>query len=180
MEFPGREASQSLPASSSALAANEHAPNPKEMELEMAAGGYRNGAPDGQGAGEDMLLDGGKLGALRRREFFDNLLKRVEDDNLRFLQRQKQRIDRVGVKLPAIEVTYGNLCVEAESRYSGGSHLPTLWNSIKAFLSIGEREFPLEGAQVANPSKIWFYPNPSFQILFLEDYMLHQYHVYDQ
>ena len=95
MEFPGSETSLSssqLPTS--ALAANEHAPNSKEMELEMAAGDYRNGAPDAQEAGEDMLLDGGKLGALKRREFFDNLLKRVEDDNLHFLQRQKQRIER--------------------------------------------------------------------------------------
>jgi len=85
MEFPGSETSLSssqLPTS--ALAANEHAPNSKEMELEMAAGDYRNGAPDAQEAGEDMLLDGGKLDALKRREFFDNLLKRVEDDNLHF------------------------------------------------------------------------------------------------
>ena len=99
MEFPGSETSLSssqLPTS--ALAANEHAPNSKEMELEMAAGDYRNGAPADarqEAAGEDMLLlDGGKVGALKRREFFDNLLKRVEDDNLHFLQRQKQRIER--------------------------------------------------------------------------------------
>jgi len=97
MEFPGRETSLSPQLPTSALAANEHAPNPnpkETMELEMAAGDYRNGAPDAQEAGEDMLLDGGKLGALKRREFFDNLLKRVEDDNLHFLQRQKQRIER--------------------------------------------------------------------------------------
>jgi hypothetical protein len=35
-----------------------------------------------------------KLGALKRREFFDNLLKNVNEDHLRFLQRQKERIER--------------------------------------------------------------------------------------
>ncbi|KAF8682044.1 hypothetical protein HU200_045504 [Digitaria exilis] len=107
------------------------------MEMEMAAGECRNnGATEAGEVSDNILLDSGKLGALKRREFVDNLLKHVEDDNLHFLQRQKERIDRVGVKLPTIEVAFENLCVEAESRYSGGgSHLPTLWNSIKDFLS---------------------------------------------
>lgn len=136
------------------------------MEMEMAAGECQNnGAPEAEEVSENILLDSGKLGALKRREFVDNLLKHVEDDNLHFLQRQKERIDRqvlfavsgranlvlvmffflivihihrVGVKLPTVEVVFQNLCVEAESRYSGGggSHLPTLWNSIKDFLSV--------------------------------------------
>ncbi|CAN6310427.1 unnamed protein product [Urochloa humidicola] len=89
---------------------------PMQMEMEIAAGEDRNGAPDAEEVRENVLLDSGKLGALKRREFFDNLLKTVEDDNLRFLQRQKERIERVGVKLAAIEVTYENLSVEAESR----------------------------------------------------------------
>jgi hypothetical protein len=46
--------------------------------------------------------------------------------------------DRVGVKLPAIEVTYENLCVEAESGYSGGNQLPTLWNSTKGFFWVSK------------------------------------------
>ncbi|KAK8444715.1 hypothetical protein SEVIR_9G186902v4 [Setaria viridis] len=135
MESPGRDTSPPSQHPNSALAANQHGPKEMEMEMEMAAAEYRNGAPDAEEMCEDMLLDSSKLGAIRRREFFNNLLKSVEDDNLHFLQRQKERIERVGVKLPAIEVTYENLCVEAESRYSGGGHLPTLWNSMKGFFS---------------------------------------------
>ncbi|XP_048539156.1 ABC transporter G family member 50-like [Triticum urartu] len=82
-----------------------------------------------------MLLDGSKFGALKRREFFDNLLKNLEDDHLRFLRGQKERIDRVDVKLPAIEVRYNNLFVEAECRVTKGNHLPSLWNSTKGAFS---------------------------------------------
>lgn len=64
-------------------------------ELEMKAGKRRNGAPpDAEQVSEDMLLDSGKLGAVRRRQFLNNLLENVQDDNLRFLQRQKERIER--------------------------------------------------------------------------------------
>ncbi|GJM95871.1 hypothetical protein PR202_ga12654 [Eleusine coracana subsp. coracana] len=64
-----------------------------EFELEMAAKEQQNGATD---AGEawELLLDSSKAGAIKRREFFDNLLKCVEDDNVHFLQRQKERIER--------------------------------------------------------------------------------------
>nr|CAB3494158.1 unnamed protein product [Digitaria exilis] len=65
------------------------------MEMEMAAGECRNnGATEAEEVSDNILLDSGKLGALKRREFVDNLLKHVEDDNLHFLQRQKERIDR--------------------------------------------------------------------------------------
>jgi hypothetical protein len=65
-------------------------------ELEMAAGERRNNGapPDAEQVSEDMLLDSGKLGAVRRRQFLNNLLENVQDDNLRFLQRQKERIER--------------------------------------------------------------------------------------
>ncbi|KAM0836416.1 hypothetical protein ACQ4PT_062357 [Festuca glaucescens] len=42
---------------------------------------------------------------------------------------------RVDVKLPAIEVRYNNLYVEAECRITEGIHLPTLWNSTKGVYS---------------------------------------------
>lgn len=62
----------------------------------MAAGERRNNGapPDAEQVSEDMLLDSGKLGAVRRRQFLNNLLENVQDDNLRFLQRQKERIER--------------------------------------------------------------------------------------
>ncbi|CAL4925934.1 unnamed protein product [Urochloa decumbens] len=166
MEFHGRHTSLLSQHPNSSSAANEEGPN--DTEIEMVADECTNGAADAEDAAhENMLLDSSKLGALKRREFFDNLVKCVEDDNLQFLQSQKDRIerqvffvdstkiisyiskygsvhdglcivihfDRVGVKLPSIEVTYENLCVQAESRNSRGNHLPTLWNSIKGVFS---------------------------------------------
>ncbi|EEC84378.1 hypothetical protein OsI_30929 [Oryza sativa Indica Group] len=51
-----------------------------------------------------------------------------DDDYLRFLYKFKERFDRVGIKLPTIEVRYKNLNVEAES-YVGSRGLPTILNT---------------------------------------------------
>ena len=140
-----------------------------EFELELGNQKQHNGAANTEHARENLLLECSKLGALKRREFFDNLLKNVDEDHLRFLQRQKERIDRqvsffstplgvsgcmkielclsnccfsvirihrVDVELPGIEVRYNNLFVEAESRFTNGNHLPSLWNSTKAIFSV--------------------------------------------
>ncbi|KAF7045545.1 hypothetical protein CFC21_054641 [Triticum aestivum] len=108
---------------------------PDEPELELASRRRQNGAGNNEHVSENMLLDSSKFGALKRREFFNNLLKNLEDDHPRFLRRQKERIDRVDVKLPAIEVRYNNLFVEAECRVTKGNHLPSLWNSTKGAFS---------------------------------------------
>uniref|UniRef100_A0A0E0M013 ABC transporter domain-containing protein n=1 Tax=Oryza punctata TaxID=4537 RepID=A0A0E0M013_ORYPU len=52
----------------------------------------------------------------------------VADDHSRFLSKFKERLDRVGIKLPTIEVRYENLNVEAES-YVGRRGLPTILNT---------------------------------------------------
>ncbi|XP_052166850.1 ABC transporter G family member 47 [Oryza glaberrima] len=52
----------------------------------------------------------------------------VADDNAGFLCMFKERLDRVGIKLPTIEVRYENLNVEAES-YVGSRGLPTIFNT---------------------------------------------------
>lgn len=106
-----------------------------EFGLGMAAKQHQNSAADTEHVPKNMLLYSSKLGALKRRQFFDNLLKNVEDDHHCFLQRQKERIERVDVKLPAIEVRYNNLYVEAECQITNGIHLPTLWNSTKGVFS---------------------------------------------
>jgi hypothetical protein len=51
------------------------------------------------------------------------------------------QIDRVDVKLPAIEVRYNNLHVEAECSITSGVHLPTLWNSTKGVFSVRQLFF---------------------------------------
>ncbi|KAL1827281.1 hypothetical protein ACET3Z_005693 [Daucus carota] len=72
-----------------------------------------------------------KLGALERHAFIDRLLKKIEEDNHRLLLKQRQRIDRVGLEIPTVEVRYKNVCIEAECDVVQGEPLPTLWNTLK-------------------------------------------------
>ncbi|KAF7026533.1 hypothetical protein CFC21_038644 [Triticum aestivum] len=62
------------------------------------------------------------------------LLERVfQDDSERFLRRLRDRVDRVGIDLPAIEVRYQGLSVQVDA-FVGSRALPTLWNSATNFL----------------------------------------------
>uniref|UniRef100_A0ACD5TPW7 Uncharacterized protein n=1 Tax=Avena sativa TaxID=4498 RepID=A0ACD5TPW7_AVESA len=62
------------------------------------------------------------------------LLERVfQDDSERFLRRLRDRVDRVGIELPAIEVRYQDLSIEVDA-FAGSSALPTLWNVTANFL----------------------------------------------
>ncbi|XP_043724451.1 pleiotropic drug resistance protein 3-like [Telopea speciosissima] len=76
------------------------------------------------------VVDVTKLGSLERRIFVEKLIKHTEHDNLQLLKKLRKRIDDVGVLLPAVEVRYQNLCVEAACRVVYGKPLPTLWNSV--------------------------------------------------
>ncbi|KAF9674338.1 hypothetical protein SADUNF_Sadunf10G0116900 [Salix dunnii] len=92
-------------------------------------------ASNAKGDKGKRVTDVTKLGAAERHLFIEKLIKHVENDNLRLLQNLRERIDRVGVKLPSVEVRYKNLSVEAECEVVNGKPLPTLWNSIANFLS---------------------------------------------
>ncbi|XP_039134302.1 pleiotropic drug resistance protein 3-like [Dioscorea cayenensis subsp. rotundata] len=95
---------------------------------------YESGNGNGKGKGK-RLIDVTKFGAAERRLFIESLIKHIENDNLKLLQKQKERIDRVDVKLPTIEVRFNNLNVEAECQVVQGKPLPTLWNAAKASFS---------------------------------------------
>ncbi|KAL5769502.1 hypothetical protein ACOSP7_013656 [Xanthoceras sorbifolium] len=82
------------------------------------------------------VIDVTKLGALERHLFMEKLIKHIEHDNLQLLWKIRKRMDKVGVKLPTVEVRYKNLCVEAECEVVHGKPLPTLWNSLKHMLSV--------------------------------------------
>ncbi|XP_052192050.1 pleiotropic drug resistance protein 3-like [Diospyros lotus] len=86
------------------------------------------------GAGK-RVVDVTKLGALERHAFIEKLIKHIQHDNLRLLQKLRKRIDRVGVELPKVEVRYKNLKVEAVCEVVHGKPIPTLWNSLKSILS---------------------------------------------
>ncbi|KAK6285958.1 hypothetical protein POUND7_012137 [Theobroma cacao] len=81
------------------------------------------------------VIDVAELGALERRVFIEKLITKIEDDNLRLLKKLKERIDRVGLELPTIEVRFQNLSVEAECEVVHGKPLPTLWNTIRSAFS---------------------------------------------
>ncbi|XP_027919830.1 pleiotropic drug resistance protein 3-like isoform X1 [Vigna unguiculata] len=81
-----------------------------------------------------QVVDVTKLGAQERHMFIEKLIKHIENDNLLLLQKLRKRIDKVGIKLPTVEVKYHNLCVEAECRIVKGKPIPTLWNTLKEFI----------------------------------------------
>ncbi|GLJ08874.1 hypothetical protein SUGI_0097450 [Cryptomeria japonica] len=62
-----------------------------------------------------------------RQQLLDRLVKAADQDNEPFLHKLRERMDRVGITLPEIEVRFENLNVEADA-YIGSRALPTLFN----------------------------------------------------
>ncbi|XP_075477971.1 pleiotropic drug resistance protein 3-like [Primulina tabacum] len=89
----------------------------------------------GDGIRGKRVVDVTKLGAQERHVFIEKLIKHIEHDNLELLHKIRKRMDKVGVKLPTIEVRYTNLSIEAECEVVYGKPLPTLWNSFKSMIS---------------------------------------------
>ncbi|KAJ4977274.1 hypothetical protein NE237_002380 [Protea cynaroides] len=110
-------------------AAIERLPTYERTKLSL----FDNYSDDQQKGKEDgkRVVDVRKLKAPERRVFIEKLIKNIENDNLRLLQKLRDRIDRVGVQIPSVEVRYKNLCVEAECEVVRGKPLPTLWNSLR-------------------------------------------------
>ncbi|XP_047342131.1 pleiotropic drug resistance protein 2-like [Impatiens glandulifera] len=85
-----------------------------------------------------QILDDGKvshaeidiahLGLHDKKQLIDNILKVVEEDNERFLFRLRDRIDRVGIEIPKVEVRFEHLSIEGDA-YVGNRALPTLFNA---------------------------------------------------
>uniref|UniRef100_A0A0D9XCM5 ABC transporter domain-containing protein n=1 Tax=Leersia perrieri TaxID=77586 RepID=A0A0D9XCM5_9ORYZ len=80
--------------------------------------------PDGGGVREVNMR---RLSSDEQRALLQRAAE-VGDDHARFLSKFKERVDRVGIKLPTIEVRYENLNVEAES-YVGSRGLPNIFNT---------------------------------------------------
>ncbi|XP_048137047.1 pleiotropic drug resistance protein 3-like isoform X2 [Rhodamnia argentea] len=80
------------------------------------------------------VVDVTKLGALDCHFFVEKLIRHIKNDNLNLLRKIRDRTDKVGVKLPTIEVRYLNLCIQADCEIVQGKPLPTLWNSLKSML----------------------------------------------
>ncbi|KAJ4749522.1 ABC transporter G family member 36 [Rhynchospora pubera] len=68
------------------------------------------------------------LGTHEKKALLERLVRVTEEDNERFLLKLKDRIDRVGIDIPTIEVRYENLNIVAEA-HVGNRGLPTILNS---------------------------------------------------
>ncbi|THG03516.1 hypothetical protein TEA_013726 [Camellia sinensis var. sinensis] len=73
-------------------------------------------------------VDMTNLGPQDKKQLMESILKVVEDDNEKFLNRLRDRTDRVGIQTPKIEVRFQNLSVAGDA-YVGTRALPTLLNS---------------------------------------------------
>lgn len=83
-----------------------------------------------------QVVDVRRLGAAERRMAVDALIADIHRDNLRLLRKQRQRMDRVGVRPPTVEVRWRDLCVEAECQVVQGKPLPTIWNAAISTISV--------------------------------------------
>ncbi|KAF3334921.1 pleiotropic drug resistance protein 3-like isoform X1 [Carex littledalei] len=79
-------------------------------------------------SGKINEVDVENLGAHEKKALLERLVRVAEEDNERFLLKLKDRLDRVGIELPTIEVRYENLNIDAEA-YMGNRGLPTVINS---------------------------------------------------
>ncbi|CAN6559992.1 unnamed protein product [Malus baccata var. baccata] len=92
----------------------------------MRRGMLRQAMSNGRFVTEEV--DVANLGAQDKKQLMESILKVVEDDNERFLQRLRARNDRVGIEVPKVEVRFQNLSIEGDA-YVGTRALPTLLNS---------------------------------------------------
>ncbi|TKY74693.1 Pleiotropic drug resistance protein 1 [Spatholobus suberectus] len=77
--------------------------------------------------GQPTEIDINKLCPLQRKNLVERLVKIAEQDNEKFLLKLRDRIDRVGLEIPTIEVRFEHLNIEAEA-HVGSRALPTIFN----------------------------------------------------
>ncbi|KAG6669262.1 hypothetical protein I3843_01G223600 [Carya illinoinensis] len=95
-------------------------------------------------------VDVRKLDMDERREFIDRIFKVAEEDNEKFLKKFRNRIDKVGIVLPTVEVRFQHLTVEADC-YVGTRALPTLPNVTR---NVAESTLGLLGIRLAKRTKL--------------------------
>ncbi|XP_056691012.1 pleiotropic drug resistance protein 1 isoform X2 [Spinacia oleracea] len=78
-------------------------------------------------SGPPREIDVDRLGFDEKKDLLERLVKTAEEDNENFLLRLRQRIDRVGIDIPTIEVRYEHLNVEAQVLV-GSRGLPSVLN----------------------------------------------------
>ncbi|XP_052730509.1 pleiotropic drug resistance protein 1-like [Vigna angularis] len=74
-------------------------------------------------------IDVTDLGFQQKANLLERLVKVAEEDNERFLLKFRERLDRVGLDLPTIEVRYEHLNIDAEA-FAGSRALSSFINSV--------------------------------------------------
>ncbi|GAV61270.1 ABC_tran domain-containing protein/ABC2_membrane domain-containing protein/PDR_assoc domain-containing protein [Cephalotus follicularis] len=95
-------------------------------------------------------VDVRKLDLIDRQNFIDRIFKVAEEDNEKFLKKFRNRIDKVGIRLPTVEVRFEHLRIEADC-YIGSRALPTLPNVAQ---NIAESALGMIGIRMAKRAKL--------------------------
>ncbi|KAJ1691234.1 hypothetical protein LUZ63_015389 [Rhynchospora breviuscula] len=77
------------------------------------------------GAPQEVDIDG--LSMQERKDLLERLIRTAEEDNERFLLKLRDRMERVGIDNPTIEVRFENLNIDADA-YIGNRGVPTFTN----------------------------------------------------
>ncbi|KAK3002200.1 hypothetical protein RJ639_021006, partial [Escallonia herrerae] len=102
-------------------------------------------------------VDVRKLDLNDRQQFIDRLFKVAEEDNEKFLTKFRNRIDKVGINLPTVEVRFEHLTVQADC-YIGDRALPTLPNVAR---NIVESALSCIGIRLAERTNLTILKNAS-------------------
>ncbi|KAJ9553698.1 hypothetical protein OSB04_017743 [Centaurea solstitialis] len=105
-------------------AAIERLPTYERSKREMLEQVTNDNNYGGNAGGNGMVV----LGHQDKKELMESVLRVVEQDNESFLRRLRERIDRVGIEIPKIEVRYKNLSIEGDI-FIGSRALPSLLNA---------------------------------------------------
>lgn len=87
----------------------------------------RKGILTGAAAGGVEEVDIQGLGMQERKNLIERLIRTAEEDNERFLLKLRDRMERVGIDNPTIEVRFEHLNIDAEA-YVGNRGVPTFTN----------------------------------------------------
>ncbi|KAE8678601.1 Pleiotropic drug resistance protein 12 [Hibiscus syriacus] len=99
---------------------------------------------------EHRQVDVTKLDMNDRQKFMDMLFKVAEEDNEKYLKKFRNRIDRVGIKLPTVEVRFEHLTIKADC-YIGSRALPSLTNVAR---NIAESALTMLGIKLAETTNL--------------------------
>lgn len=95
-------------------------------------------------------VDVRKLDVNDRQAFIERIFRVAEEDNEKFLRKFRNRIDKVGITLPTVEIRFEHLKIDADC-HVGNRALPTLLNTAR---DIGESLLATIGIKLSKRTKL--------------------------